>query len=55
MGAGRFRDAVERAAEGWNEAVGRLLELGPDGIREEPARQAAEGRPGKGSEDAPKG
>ena len=40
-----FRDAVERAAEGWNEAVGRLLELGPDGIREELARQAAQGRP----------
>jgi len=40
-----FRDAVERAAEGWNEAVGRLLELGPDGIREELARQAAQGSP----------
>ncbi|WLQ35840.1 hypothetical protein P8A18_21495 [Streptomyces castrisilvae] len=40
-----FRDGVERAAEGWNEAVGELLALGPDGIREELARQAAEGRP----------
>ncbi|MFE6762980.1 hypothetical protein [Streptomyces sp. NPDC057689] len=47
-----FRDAVERAAEGWNEAVGRLLELGPDGIREELARQAAEGRPAKESKES---
>ncbi|MFK0097149.1 hypothetical protein [Streptomyces sp. NPDC091040] len=30
-----FRDAVEQAAEGWNEAVARLLELGPDGVRGE--------------------
>lgn len=34
-----FRDAVERAAEGWDEAVGRLLELGPEDIREELTRQ----------------
>ncbi|THA69250.1 hypothetical protein E6P78_12565 [Streptomyces sp. A0958] len=40
-----FRDGVERAAEGWDEAVGELLALGPDGIREELTRQAAEGRP----------
>ncbi|WP_143052002.1 hypothetical protein [Streptomyces sp. 2131.1] len=40
------------AAEGWNEAAGRLLELGPDGIREELARQAAEGRPGEESEES---
>ncbi|NED15906.1 hypothetical protein G3I33_31120, partial [Streptomyces sp. SID9124] len=52
-----FRDAVERAAEGWNEAVGRLLELGPDGIREELARQAARGRDGEDGDgrDVPKG
>ncbi|NEC04389.1 hypothetical protein G3I26_03850, partial [Streptomyces sp. SID7909] len=35
-----FRDAVEQAAEGWNEAVARLLELGPDGVREELGRTA---------------
>ncbi|TRV75015.1 hypothetical protein FKN01_22805 [Streptomyces sp. 130] len=29
-----FRDAVERAAAGWDGAVARLLELGPDGVRE---------------------
>ncbi|THA23193.1 hypothetical protein E6R18_30710 [Streptomyces sp. A1277] len=40
-----FRDGVERAAEQWNEAVGELLALGPEGIRAEFARQVAEGRP----------
>ncbi|MFC8533636.1 hypothetical protein ACFUJY_06740 [Streptomyces sp. NPDC057249] len=40
-----FRDAVEQAAEGWDQAVARLLELGPEGVREELARRATEGRP----------
>ncbi|WP_405938434.1 hypothetical protein OG338_18940 [Streptomyces sp. NBC_00726] len=40
-----FRDAVEQAAEGWNEAVARLLELGPDGVREELARQVPGWKP----------
>ncbi|NEC66974.1 hypothetical protein G3I41_20350, partial [Streptomyces sp. SID9727] len=35
-----FQDAVERAAEGWNAGVARLTELGPEGVREELARQA---------------
>ncbi|PZT76236.1 MULTISPECIES: hypothetical protein [unclassified Streptomyces] len=40
-----FRDAVEQAAEHWNAAVAGLLEQGVDGVREELARQLAEGRP----------
>ncbi|MET7340251.1 hypothetical protein ACIOEZ_02910 [Streptomyces sp. NPDC087866] len=47
-----FRDAVERAARGWDEAVAELLALGPEGIREELARQMARGQP---EEDSPKG
>lgn len=38
-----FRSGVERAAEGWNAAVRELLALGPDELRAELARHAAEG------------
>ncbi|MFD0025440.1 hypothetical protein [Streptomyces sp. NPDC058382] len=38
-----FRTGVERAAEGWDEALGELLALGPDELRAELLRHAAEG------------
>ncbi|WNI22898.1 hypothetical protein [Streptomyces sp. ITFR-16] len=39
-----FRSGVERAAEGWNEAVAELLALSPKELRAELTRQATEGR-----------
>ncbi|MFF5333263.1 hypothetical protein [Streptomyces sp. NPDC013181] len=50
-----FRDAVEQAAEHWNEAVAGLLERGADGVREELARQLAQGRPAKDGPVGPVG
>ncbi|MFF1920996.1 hypothetical protein ACFVW8_10545 [Streptomyces sp. NPDC058221] len=50
-----FRTGVEQAAEGWNEALGELLALGPDELRAELQRLAAEGSPpqdAKATEDS---
>lgn len=47
-----FRSAVERAADGWNRAVGDLLALDPDELRAELTRQATE-RPPDEPTDAP--
>ncbi|UYQ60216.1 hypothetical protein [Streptomyces peucetius] len=47
-----FRSAVEQAAVEWNRAIGGLLALGPEDLRAELARQAAE-RPSDEPTDAP--